>query len=211
MLQDSQQADTSRLRDLLDAIPDGFFGGSHESNKVDEIESNAANSQMANMSVSPRDPEEFTQYIQQVFQQIMPAIEFHDEVMQGITQAIEKIPVLPKIMEQLQEELTRFVFSNIAPFVLPLIRQIQSELKTGSDEIISSSEKEQHIVFNNDSSSDPTHSMLSKDHFSNVSAAVRCPNALNNMGLDLERGCRPQRRQDGPLGGSSAHGSHRRR
>ena len=168
-LQESQSADTSLLRDLLDNIPDGLFGGKNEAQRVDELQQNANSAQMSNMSVSPREPEEFTRYVQQLYQQIMPAIEFHDEVMQSITEAIEKIPVLPKIIEQLEDQLSMFVFSLMAPLVVPLIHQIKNELRTGSDEIIESSEKEQHIVFEDDSSSDPTHSMLSKDHFSNVS------------------------------------------
>lgn len=121
------------------------------------------------MSVSPRDPEEFTLYIQQAYQQVMPAIEFHDDIMKGISSAVEKIPVLPKIIEQLEEQLSKFVFSIISPFIVPLIHQIRNELRTGSQEIVESSEKEQHIVFHDDDSSNPTHSMMSKDHFSNVS------------------------------------------
>ncbi|CAM1504461.1 Fc.00g020520.m01.CDS01 [Cosmosporella sp. VM-42] len=167
-LQAGAQSDTSMLRDLLDKIPDGIFGDKHQSDKVDELQSNAANAQMQNMSVSPREPEEFTLYVKQMFQQVMPAIEFHDDVMKSISAAIEKIPVLPKIIEQLEEQLSVFVFSLIAPFIVPLIKQIRNELKTGSDEIIESSEREQHVVFHNDRSSDPTHSMLSKDHFSNI-------------------------------------------
>lgn len=167
-LEESKNADTSLLRDLLDKIPDGLFGDKHESDKIDEIQSNAQSAQFQNMSVSPREPEEFTNYVREVFQNVMPAIEFHDEVMKGITAALEKVPLLPKIIEQLEEQLSKFVFSIIAPFVIPLIHQIRNELKTGSDEIIQSSINEQHIVFNDDSSTDPTHSMLSKDHFSNV-------------------------------------------
>jgi len=127
---------------------------------------------MQNTSVSPRNPEEFTVYVRNVYQQIMPAIQFHDDIMKSITSAVEKIPVLPKIIEQLEEQLSKFVFSVIAPFVVPLIQQIRNELRTGSEEIVHSSEQEQHIVFNNDRCDDPTHSMLSKDHFSNVRAIL---------------------------------------
>ncbi|KAK2617050.1 hypothetical protein QQS21_000144 [Conoideocrella luteorostrata] len=167
-LQDSKNSDTSMLRELLDMIPDGIFGGKNQKNRIDEIQDNAAATQVQNMSVSPRDPEEFTIYVQQVYKQVMPAIEFHDDIMQSITSAVEKIPVLPKIIEQLEEQLSRFVFSIMAPVVVPLIRQIKNELATGSGEVIKSSQEEQHIVFENDRSSDPTHSMLSKDHFSNI-------------------------------------------
>jgi hypothetical protein len=176
-LQQGANSDTSMLRDLLDKIPDGIFGDKHQSDRVDELQNNAATAQMENTSVSPRDPEEFTQYIQNVFKQVMPAIEFHDDIMKSISGAMERIPVLPKIIEQLEEQLSVFIFSIIAPFIVPLIQQIRNELKTGSDEIIASSENQQHIVFNDDRSSDPTHSMLSKDHFSNVSQPVAyiCP------------------------------------
>ncbi|KAK0630104.1 heterokaryon incompatibility protein Het-C-domain-containing protein [Bombardia bombarda] len=166
-LEASKKADTSILRNLLDKIPDGMFNDDKKG-KIDQIQENANNSQLANTSVSPRDPEEFTKYVQQIFQQIMPAIQYHDEVLQSIAKAIENIPILPKILEQLEEQLSLFVFSVIAPFVIPVIDQVKNELATGATEVIESSKNEQHIVFNDDSSSDPTHSMLSKDHFSNI-------------------------------------------
>ncbi|KAI8629735.1 NIMA-interacting protein tinc [Xylariaceae sp. FL1651] len=167
-LQQNSRNDTSILADLLDKIPDGIFGGDDKKQKMDNIQSNAQAAQMENTSISPRDPEEFTRYAQQIFQQIMPAIEFHDELMKGIAEAIEKIPILPQIIEQLEDQLSMWVFTIIAPFVLPVIQQVKNELTTGSNEIIASSENEQHIVFNDDECSDPTHSMLSKDHFSNI-------------------------------------------
>lgn len=210
-MQDSKNADTSMLRDLLDKIPDGFFGNKHESDKVDQLQQNANNAQMQNMNISPREPEEFTRYVQDVFRQVMPAIEFHDEVMKSISVAIESIPVLPKVIEQLEEELSKFVFSVIAPYVVPLIRNIKGELMTGSSEIIESSEREQHIVFHDDYSSDPTHSMLAKDHFSNVSGhfPVYSTLAFANSDLDFERDCWPVCRKDGSLGCPSTHGCHR--
>ncbi len=168
-LQNSQSNDTSNLANLLDMIPEGIFGGNDKKDKMHDIQSNAATAQMQQMSVSPREPEEYAQYIKNIFGQIMPAIEYHDELLQNISEAIEKIPVLPKIIEQLEDQLSMFVFSVIAPFIVPVIQQIKTELATGSSEIIESSKNEQLIVFNDDDCSDPTHSMLSKDHFTNVS------------------------------------------
>lgn len=166
-LQQSSKSDTSLLRDLLDKIPDGLLGGSDKS-KIDDIQQNAQAAQMENVSVSPREPEEFTRYIQTIFKQIMPAIEFHDELLKNISEAISKVPVLPKIIEQLEEQMSVFVFQIIAPFIIPVIEQIKNELATGATEIIQSSQNEQHIVFDDDDSTDPTHSMLAKDHFTNV-------------------------------------------
>ncbi|KAF3921089.1 hypothetical protein AA313_de0206867 [Arthrobotrys entomopaga] len=168
-LQQNSQNDTSMLEGLLDMIPSGILGNKNsEKDKLHEINQNATAAQMETMAVSPRDPEQFTQYVQRVFAQIMPAIEFHDRLLKRISEAVEKIPVLPKILEQFEDRMSIWVFSIMAPFVVPLIRQIKNELQTGSSEIIASSQREQHIVFHDDDCSDPTHSMLSKDHFSNI-------------------------------------------
>ncbi|KAH8766767.1 NIMA-interacting protein tinc [Diaporthe sp. PMI_573] len=202
-LQQSQNTDTSMLRNLLDKIPDGLFGSDDKKSKMDDIQQNASAAQVEQMSVSPRDPEEYTLYVQNIFRQVMPAIEFHDEILQSITEAIEKIPILPQIVEQLEEQLSVFVFSVIAPFVVPVINQVKNELKTGSDEVIQSSENEQHIVFNDDDSTDPTHSMLSKDHFSNILNEIagktasrvvawtvpQLMEAIDDEGADIDRVC----------------------
>ena len=168
-IEHSGRADTSKLKDLLNSIPSGLFGNKDEASAADEVQANAMAGQMNNVRVSPRRPEEFTRQMQEVVRQIYPVIEWHDEIMLGITEAIEKIPILPDILEQLQEQLTIFVFSLIAPFILPIITSIKTELEHGSSEVIESSKKQQLNVFYDSRSTDPTHSMLSKDHFSNVS------------------------------------------
>ncbi|KIW54876.1 hypothetical protein PV05_07207 [Exophiala xenobiotica] len=160
--------DDSILQDLLNKIPSGVFGGKDEAGKANELKQNSVNHQMQNARISPRQPEEWTRYLDDVQKQIYPIIEFHDEIMQSITETIEKIPILPDLIEQIQDEINKFVFSLLAPYVVPIINQVKNELNTGSNEIIQSSVDKQHIVFSDDHSSDPTHSMLSKDHFSNI-------------------------------------------
>jgi len=168
-MENGSQVDTSALKDLLNSVPSGLFGGKDEAGKTDELQANATAAQMNQMRVSPRRPEEFTRQMQAAAKEIYPIIQWHDEVMQSITEAIEKIPVLPDLIEQIEDQVNIFVFSLLAPFVLPIINQIKTELNTGSSEIIQSSKDKQLIVFHDDYSTDPTHSMLSKDHFSNVS------------------------------------------
>ncbi|KAI4147556.1 MAG: hypothetical protein L6R39_003076 [Caloplaca ligustica] len=152
---------TSVLQDLLNQVPSGLFGGKDQAGKADELQMNAQSAQMQNTHITPREPEAWTQQLQECQRQIYPILEWHDEMMQSITEAIEKIPILPDLIEQLQGNL-------LAPFVLPIINQVKTELNTGSSEIIQSSKEKQLIVFHDDYSSDPTHSMLSKDHFSNI-------------------------------------------
>ena len=167
-LQGAQGGNTSALQDLLSKVPEGIFGNKDEAGKADELQQNAQAQQMQNMNISPRDEEAWVQYLQDVQRQIYPILEWHDEVMQSITETIDKIPILPDLIEGIQEQINVFVFSLLAPYVVPIINQVKAELNTGSNEIIQSSEQAQHIVFHDDHSSDPTHSMISKDHFSNV-------------------------------------------
>lgn len=167
-MEQGKNADTSALKDILDKIPSGIFGDNDPAGKADELQENATAAQMNQVRVSPLEPEEFTQQMLEVQAQIKPIIQWHDDIMHSISDAIEEIPVLPDLIEQVEEQISVFVFSLLAPFVLPVIRQIKNELNTGSSEIIQSSKEKQLIVFNDPNCSDPTHSMLAKDHFSNV-------------------------------------------
>jgi len=180
-MQQGSRADNSALKDLLSKIPDGIFGGKDESKKADELQQNATAAQMNQARISPRDPEAFTQQMQEIVKQIYPIIEWHDEVMLSITETIEAIPLLPELLEQVEGEVTKFVFSLLAPFVLPIISQVKAELSTGSSEIIQSSKDKQLIVFEDDNCTDPTHSMLSKDHFSNVSNSILTINSSQGV------------------------------
>lgn len=163
-------APDSLLQDLLSKIPEGLIGSSsdEEADKMNDFKAQSQNAKQHNQNISPREPEEWTRYLDEVHQQILPVLEWHDNLIKSINEAIEKIPVIPDLIEQIQEQINVFVFSIIAPYVLPIIQQVKTELQTGSSEVIQSSREQQHVVFENDSCSDPTHSMLSKDHFSNV-------------------------------------------
>lgn len=99
--------------------------------------------------------------------QIYPFLEWHDKIMKAINDALESIPGLTAIVEKLSEAVSIFVFSLIAPFLMPILQQVKAELSTGSSEVIGTSKNQQFIVFTDHYSSNPTHSMLSKDHFTN--------------------------------------------
>ena len=164
----SGQNNSSILQDLLNQVPSGLFGGKDQAATANELQANATAAQMQQTHISPRQPEAWTRQLQEVQKQIYPILQWHDELMQSITEAIDQIPVLPQLIENLQDQLNIFVFSLLAPFILPIINQVKTELNTGSSEIIQSSKDKQLIVFHDDNSTNPTHSMLSKDHFSNV-------------------------------------------
>lgn len=98
---------------------------------------------------------------------IYPFLEWHDKIMMAINKALESIPGLTAIVEKLSEAVSIFVFSLIAPFLMPILHQVKLELSTGSGEVIGTSKNLQFVVFHDHDSSNPTHSMLSKDHFTN--------------------------------------------
>jgi hypothetical protein len=166
---ENQSPSESFLQDLLSKIPEGLIGSSNDqAGQMDDFKSKADDARHDSQNISPREPEEWALYLSNVHKQIYPVLEWHDRLLKQINEAIEKIPVLPDLIEQIQDQITVFVFSILAPYVLPIIKQVKSELETGSSEVIQSSQEQQHVVFNDDDCSNPTHSMLSKDHFSNI-------------------------------------------
>jgi hypothetical protein len=100
--------------------------------------------------------------------QIYPILAFRDNVVRTVSAVIEKIPGLETLVEKITETLTVFILSLLAPFVRPVIEALTKTLQTGSGEVVTSSGKHQFAPWTDPSCSDPTHSMLSKDHFSNI-------------------------------------------
>lgn len=105
---------------------------------------------------------------QQVIRKIYPLLTFRDKVVRSIAGFVEKIPGLEKLIETISEKVTLFVMGLLAPYIKPLIAAASNALKQGSGAVISASQKQQYLVWQDPTSSDPTHSLLSKDHFSNI-------------------------------------------
>lgn len=100
--------------------------------------------------------------------QIYPILEFRDRVVKVISATIEKIPGLQALVEKITETLTLFILSLLAPFIRPIITAVSQQLKAGSGGVIDASGKHQYEPWTDPHCSDPTHSLLSKDHFSNI-------------------------------------------
>lgn len=99
--------------------------------------------------------------------QIYPILEFRDKVVKAISGIIAKIPGLEALVDKISETLTLFVLSLLSPFIRPIIEAVSASLKTGSSTVVDASANQQFEVWNDDHSTNPTHSMLSKDHFTN--------------------------------------------
>ena len=100
--------------------------------------------------------------------QIYPILEFRDKIVKSINNIISKIPGLESLIEKISETLTAFVLGLLAPFIRPIIQAVTKALKEGSSGVINASAHSQLEPWKNPRCTDPTHSMLSKDHFTNV-------------------------------------------
>ncbi|KAK6073600.1 heterokaryon incompatibility protein Het-C [Seiridium cupressi] len=99
---------------------------------------------------------------------IYPILQFRDKIVKSINRGIAKIPGLESLLEHISETLTAFVLGLLAPFIRPIINQLTKALKDGSSGVISASANSQLEPWTNPRCTDPTHSMLSKDHFTNI-------------------------------------------
>ncbi|KAK4617981.1 hypothetical protein CLAFUW4_12517 [Fulvia fulva] len=99
---------------------------------------------------------------------IYPILAFRDKVVRQISAMVSKIPGLEKMIDTVTEKVTLFVMGLLAPFIKPIIASASNALKQGSGSVVDSSAAQQYLVWSDPTSSDPTHSMLSKDHFSNI-------------------------------------------
>jgi len=89
-----------------------------------------------------------------------------DNLMRRIEEIIQGIPGLSAMLENISLSLAQWIMVTIDPFVRPILLQASSAIGEGSHAVISGND--QWTVFNDPNASDPTHSVLAKDHFSNI-------------------------------------------
>ncbi|OAA35667.1 Heterokaryon incompatibility protein Het-C [Metarhizium rileyi] len=159
---------------LLSKLPDmgtGFASEARELKEASEAQEreNQQSQQRAradNVNVVPGMSPDFDPV--KTAKRIYPILVFRDKIVKAISRGIAKVPGLEKLLEHISETLTAFVLGLLAPFIRPIINSVTKVLKDGSSGVISASSKSQLEPWENNRCSDPTHSMLSKDHFTNV-------------------------------------------
>ncbi|KAM0787789.1 hypothetical protein ACM66B_003843 [Microbotryomycetes sp. NB124-2] len=141
------------LRDLLFQLPgDSGSNLSREMSDVEGIRSRAATGDPSMMSP------------QELHANLWKVLTFRDNVVKGIEIGISKVPGLSKLVDKLTESINRFVFVTLEPLLKPIMGQATQSLQQGSAAVVHN--EDQFEVFNDPHASDPTHSFLSKDHFS---------------------------------------------
>ncbi|KAK0233569.1 Het-C-domain-containing protein [Armillaria fumosa] len=99
----------------------------------------------------------------EVQKQLLDLLRWRDDVYRDIIAKIEMVPGLSDLIDELSNALTAYVYTVIAPWLTPILTQATGALGEGSKAVIDSDD--QYEVFNNPDASDPSHSLLSKDHF----------------------------------------------
>ncbi|KAK3944528.1 heterokaryon incompatibility protein Het-C-domain-containing protein [Diplogelasinospora grovesii] len=144
----------------LPGIGDGFAA------QAQNLKSASAAQEHKNANVVPGMSPDFDPV--KVAGQIYPILEFRDKIVKAINGMIAKIPGLENLLEHISETLTAFILGLLAPFIRPIIEQVSKVLKDGSSGVIDSSANSQLEPWKNPRCDNPTHSMLSKDHFTNI-------------------------------------------
>lgn len=134
--------------------------------EAQERENNARASSGTNQNIVPGMSPDFDPV--KTAGRIYPILQFRDKIVKAISRGIAKVPGLEKLLDHISETLTAFIMGLLAPFIRPIIQQVSKTLKEGSSGVISASARSQLEPWENPRCSDPTHSMLAKDHFTNI-------------------------------------------
>ncbi|KAH9081787.1 Het-C-domain-containing protein [Lactarius deliciosus] len=158
-IDDASNADQSSalsvLKDVLSKLPLG--GGSPQ---MDEAESLQAESKAYHFDPDNIAPPE-------VQKRLMAMLKWRDGVVRSVSKKIEAIPGLETLLDNLSDALNASCPLPIIPVLTnstqPILKEATSTLSDGSKVVIDSAD--QYEVFDRPNASDPSHSLLSKDHF----------------------------------------------
>ncbi|KAK0548530.1 hypothetical protein OC845_003543 [Tilletia horrida] len=142
------------LMSLLNKVPGGPDGS--VSRDIEDLSRAPAGGPGAVENMSP----------EEMYQNLWKILSLRDRIMKSIEQTIEKIPGLGSLLESISNAISVFIFSTLEPYLKPLVSQAMGGLSTTSAQVIK--KEDQFEVFNDPNASDPTHSMLSKDHFGKI-------------------------------------------
>lgn len=161
------QTDTRDLYGGFEAGPDyasNYTGGSRDFDTRDgELSGDFQKLNIQNkMKISTPDLSSID--VKKIERRILPLLKFRDAIMYGLEKVFDSIPGLSSLTEKISETMSLFVFGLISPIVKPMIAAVTKGLHAGAGKVTSGDD--QIEVWKNPRASDPTHSQLSKDHFS---------------------------------------------
>ncbi|KAI0830771.1 heterokaryon incompatibility protein Het-C-domain-containing protein [Trametes gibbosa] len=154
-MNDAQNSNNSfgNLQAILKQLP---IGGSDADDKMGEAGSMEEKSKAYQFDPNNVAPPE-------VREQLWQLLKWRDSIFRDIIAKIEMIPGLADLIDGLTNALNAFVYTVLAPYLTPILKQVTDVLMEGSKAVIDSDD--QYQVFDDPRASDPSHSLLSKDHF----------------------------------------------
>ncbi|EPQ60148.1 Het-C-domain-containing protein [Gloeophyllum trabeum ATCC 11539] len=141
------------LKDLLSKFSLGSDSSDSRASQADDLQAKSKAYEFNPDDIAP--PE--------VQQQLWEVLKWRDDIMREILQKIEMIPGLSELIDGFTDALNAYVYTVLAPWLTPIVQQVTTVLGEGSKAVINSADE--YEVFNNPDASDPSHSLLSKDHF----------------------------------------------
>ncbi|OJT08483.1 hypothetical protein TRAPUB_666 [Trametes pubescens] len=151
---DDAQSDNNSLGNLQSILKKLPIGGSDD--KMGEADSMQEKSKAYNFDPNNVAPPE-------VREQLWQLLKWRDGIFRDIIAKIDMIPGLSDLIDGLTNALNAFVYTVLAPYLSPILKQVTDVLSEGSKAVIDSDD--QYQVFDDANASDPSHSLLSKDHF----------------------------------------------
>ncbi|KAF5375096.1 hypothetical protein D9758_000522 [Tetrapyrgos nigripes] len=155
-LENAQNTDSNNKFDQIKSILSKLPIGGGDDDEMGQAEQMQSQSKAYNFNPDDVAPPE-------VQQQLWALLKWRDNVYRGILKKIEMVPGLEDMLDELSNALNEFVYTTLAPYLTPILTQATGALGEGSKAVIDT--EEQYEVFDNPRASDPTHSLLSKDHF----------------------------------------------
>lgn len=159
----SQQQSSGSLLNTLMSMISNVPGSSGLTRDLENMQSISQESdQWRQRELNSRGPSSTSVDVDTIVAKCYPVMAFRDRFVKAVSAVFEKIPGLNALIDRITETLTLWVLSTIEPFVRPVINKVTGTLQTGSSLVTSTAA--QNEVFDNPQSTDPTHSMLAKDH-----------------------------------------------
>ncbi|KAJ7597340.1 Het-C-domain-containing protein [Mycena floridula] len=153
-MNEASSSDSSETVENLKNLLGKFTGG--DKSKMDQGEDLHQKAQAYNFNPDDVAPQE-------VQDQLMALLKWRDGVYRDILAKIAMIPGLSDLLDQLTNALNAYVYTILAPWLTPILQQATGVLGEASKTVIDSDD--QFEVFDNPQATDPSHSLLSKDHF----------------------------------------------
>lgn len=155
-IDEASTSDQSHNIDMLRKVLGHVMGGGDANNTMDQGAELEQRSKAYHF-----DPDNVAS--PEVQQQLWDLLGWRDGVMRAIIKKIDAIPGLTTIVDKLSNSLNAYVYGLLAPYLSPILQQVTSVLGETSHAVIET--EDQYTVFDDPNASDPTHSVMSKDHF----------------------------------------------